>query len=126
MLHGHGQPAAPIGYGGVSLGVVTGLMLTAVESRIAAMSFGGVFVDAALIEAARKITVPVEYRIPWDDEEFEFDRTSGVALFEAFASKEKTLHAHSGRHCPVPEYERDSSARFFACHLGRTVDTASD
>ena len=33
---------APIGYGGVSLGVVTGLILTAVESRIAAVSFGGV------------------------------------------------------------------------------------
>jgi pimeloyl-ACP methyl ester carboxylesterase len=108
---------APIGYGGVSLGVVTGLMLTAIESRIAAVSLGGVFVDDALIEAARTITVPVEYRIPWDDEEF--DRTSAIALFDAFASKEKTLHAYSGRHYPVPEYERDSSARFFARHLGR-------
>ena len=115
---------APIGYGGVSLGVVTGLMLTAVESRLAAVSFGGVFVYDALIEAAGKITVPVEYRIPWDDEEF--DRASGVALFDAFASKEKTLHAHSGRHYPVPEYERDSSARFFARHLGRAADTALD
>jgi len=113
----------PIGYGGVSLGVVTGLMLTAVESRIAAVSFGGVFVCDALIEAAGKITVPVEYQIPWDDEEF--DHTSGVALFDAFASEEKTLHAYSGRHYPVPEYERDSSARFFARHLGRTDDTAS-
>jgi hypothetical protein len=107
---------APVGYGGVSLGVVTGLMLTPIESRIAAVSFGGVFVDDALIEAAGKITVPVEYRIPWDDKEF--DRTSGVALFDAFASKEKTLHAHSGKHYPVPEYERDSSDRFFARHLG--------
>ncbi|MFD7009752.1 alpha/beta hydrolase [Rhodococcus jostii] len=114
----------PIGYGGMTLGVVTGMMLTAVESRIAAVSFGGVFVHDALIEAARKITVPVEYRIPWDDEEF--DRTSGVALFDAFASKEKTLHAYSGRHYPVPEYESDSSARFFARHLGRAADTVSD
>jgi hypothetical protein len=113
---------APIGYGGVSLGVVTGLMLTPIESRIAAVCFGGVFVHDALIEAAGKITVPVEYQIPWDDEEF--DRTSGVALFDAFASKEKTLHAHSGRHYPVPEYERDSSARFFARHLGRTSSPA--
>jgi hypothetical protein len=108
---------APIGYGGMTLGVVTGLMLTAIETRIAAASFGGVFVHDALIKTARKITVPVEYRIPWDDEEF--DRASGIALFSAFASKEKTLHAHSGRHYPVPEYERDSSARFFARHLGR-------
>jgi hypothetical protein len=108
---------APIGYGGMTLGVVTGLMLTAIETRIAAASFGGVFVHDALIKTARKITVPVEYRIPWDDEEF--DRASGIALFSAFASKEKTLHAHSGRHYPVPEYERDSSSRFFARHLGR-------
>jgi hypothetical protein len=115
---------APIGYGGVSLGVVTGVTLTAIESRIAAVSFGGVFVDDALIEAARKITVPLEYQIPWDDEEF--DRTSGVALFEAFASKEKTLHAYSGRHYPVPEYERDSSARFFTRHLGHAVGSASN
>lgn len=107
---------APIGYGGVSSGVVTGLMLTPVESRIAALSFGGVFVDAPLIEAATKITVPVEYRLPWNDEEF--DSTSGIALFDAFASKDKTLHARSGRRYPVPEYERDGSARFFAHHLG--------
>ncbi len=113
---------APIGYGGVSLGVVTGLMLTAVESRITALSLGGVFVDDALIEAARRITVPVEYQIPWHDKEF--DRTAGIALFDAFASKEKTLHAYSGRHYPVPEYERDSSARFFARHLGKAVNTA--
>ena len=115
---------APIGYGGMTLGVVTGLMLTAVEPRIAAASFGAVFVHDALIEAARKITVPVEYQIPWNDEEFE--RTSAIALFDAFASNEKTLHAYSGRYYPVPEYERDSSARFFARHLGRAADTASN
>ncbi|MUL84819.1 alpha/beta hydrolase, partial [Mycobacterium sp. CBMA329] len=108
----------------VSLGVVTGLMLTAVESRIVAVSFGGVFVDDALIEAAGKLTIPVEYRIPWDDEEFE--RASGVALFDAFASKEKTLHAYSGKHYPVPEYERDSSARFFARHLGRADSSSAE
>jgi hypothetical protein len=106
---------AKVGYGGVSLGVVTGLMLTAVDPRITALSLGGVFVHDALIEAARRITVPVEYQIPWDEKEF--DRTAGIALFDAFASKEKTLHAYPGRHYPVPEYERDSSARFFARHL---------
>ncbi|MFG1781611.1 alpha/beta hydrolase [Rhodococcus oryzae] len=110
---------APIGYGGVNLGVVTGLMLTPVESRIAAVSFGGVYVHDALIEAARKITVPVDYRIPWDEDEI--DHTAAVALYDAFASREKALHAHRGRHNHVPEYERDSSARFFARHLGRAA-----
>ena len=97
------------------MGVVTGLMLTAVESRIAAVSFGGVFVCDALIEAARKITVPVEYRIPWDDEEFE--RASGVALFDAFASKEKTLHANPGDHRTIRWVGVDDE--FLARHLGR-------
>ena len=114
---------APVGYGGVSLGVVTGVLLAPVEPRIAAMCFGGVFVDDALVEAARRITIPVEYRIPWDDEQF--DRSTAIALFDAFGSKEKTLHAHSGRHYPVPDYERDSSDRFFARHLGRAPEPAS-
>jgi hypothetical protein len=106
---------APIGYAGMTMGVVTGVMLTAVEPRIAAASFGAVFVDDSLIEAARKVNVPVEYRIPWDAEEF--DRVAEVALFTAFASNEKSFHARSGRHHLAPEYERDSSARFFARNL---------
>lgn len=114
---------APIGYGGVNLGVVTGLRLAVVEPRIAAVSFGGVFVDDALIEVARRISIPIEYRIPWDEKEF--DNESAVALFDAFASKEKTLHAYPGRHNQVPVYERGGSARFFAHHLGRDTDTVS-
>ncbi|MFG1932864.1 alpha/beta hydrolase [Mycobacterium sp. NPDC048908] len=114
---------APIGYGGVTLGVVTGLILAAAEPRVAAVSFGAVFVSSTLIEAARQITVPVEYRIPWDDDEF--DRTAAFALFDAFASNEKTLHAHSGSYRTVPEHERDCTARFFTRHLGRSGNAAS-
>jgi hypothetical protein len=112
----------PIGYAGVTLGAVTGLKLAAVEPRIAALSVGAVFVHDALIEAARQITVPVQYRMPWDDEEF--DRASGIGLFDAFASTEKILRARSGRHYPVPDDERDSSARFFARRLAGTPGTA--
>ncbi|WP_137724171.1 dienelactone hydrolase family protein [Prescottella subtropica] len=106
----------PIGYGGVTLGVATGLLLAAVEPRIAAVSFGGVIVCDALIEAAGKVTVPVEYRIPWDDEYI--DRTAAIALFDAFASTDKTLHAHPGSRFQVPGHERDSATRFFTRHLG--------
>jgi hypothetical protein len=107
----------PIGYAGVTLGVVTGLTLTAVEPRIAAASFGAVFVDDALIEAAGRITIPIECRIPWEDKEF--DRAAGIALFDAFGSGDKSLYARSGRYHPVPEYVRDGSARFFVRNLGR-------
>jgi hypothetical protein len=47
-------------------------------------------------------------------------RAEGLALFDAFASQEKTLHANSGRHTEVPRFEVDSSLRFFCRHLCAT------
>jgi cephalosporin-C deacetylase-like acetyl esterase len=108
---------APTGYGGMTLGTAIGLLLTAIEPRITAAAFGGVLVFEALTEAARRITIPIEFLLPWDDEEI--DRQTGLALFDACASKEKTLHAYPGRHNQVPGFEVDNSARFFARHLGR-------
>jgi hypothetical protein len=43
-----------------------------------------------------QITIPIEFLLQWDDEHIA--RQSGLALFDAFASKEKTLHANTGRH----------------------------
>jgi hypothetical protein len=42
----------------------------------------------------------IEFLLQWDDEHIE--RRSGLALFDAFASKEKTLHANAGglARCP--------------------------
>ena len=76
---------APIGYGGgITLGTGIGIPLTAVEPRITAAIFGGGFVvHPALIEAARRIIVPVQFLLPWDDEHI--DRQSALALFDAFA-----------------------------------------
>jgi hypothetical protein len=42
----------------------------------------------------------------------------GLALFDAFASAEKTLHANPGRHAEVPRFEVESSLGFFGRHLG--------
>ena len=44
-------------------------------------------------------------------------RESGLALFDAIGSAEKTLHASPGGHMDVPGFEIDSSERFFARHL---------
>ena len=67
---------------------------------------------------------PVEFLLQWDDELV--PRDSGLALFDAFASREKTLHANPGRHTGVPAFELDSSERFFTRHLveGGTSATA--
>jgi dienelactone hydrolase len=108
---------APIGYGGgISLGTAIGVPLTAIEPRITAAIFGGgFFVYEALIEAARRITVPIQFLLPWDDEHV--DRRSTLALFDAFASKEKTLHANPGDHRTVRWVGVDTG--FLARHLGR-------
>jgi pimeloyl-ACP methyl ester carboxylesterase len=108
---------APIGYGGgISMGTAIGVQLTAVEPRITAAIFGGgFFVYEALIEAARRISVPIQFLLPWDDEHV--DRRSALALFDAFASEEKTLHANPGDHRTIRWVGLDND--FMARHLGR-------
>ena len=112
---------APVGYGGgITLGTAIGIPLTAAEPRITAAIFGGGFVvDESLIEAARRVTVPVQFLLPWDDEHV--DRQSALALFDAFASTEKTLHANPGDHRTIRWFGVDDS--FLARHLHRAGTT---
>lgn len=106
--------AGPIGYFGLALGTAIGVRLVAAESRITAAVFGLIGAET-LTDAARAVTVPVEFLMQWDDEMVE--RGSGLALFDALKSSEKTLHANPGGHLDVPRFEIDSAARFFARHL---------
>jgi cephalosporin-C deacetylase-like acetyl esterase len=105
-----------IGFWGIMQGTGIGVPLTAVEPRITAAVFGCLGHES-LTEAAAQITVPIEFLLQWDDEHVE--RQSGLALFDAFASNEKSLHANAGGHGGVPRFEADSATRFFARHLGR-------
>jgi dienelactone hydrolase len=104
-----------VGYWGVSLGCGIGVPFVAAEPRVraAVLGLGGAEASA---ETAARITVPVEFLVQWDDERV--PRTQSLALFDAFASTEKTLHANPGRHADLPRFETDSSLRFFARHLG--------
>ena len=104
----------PVGYWGVSLGTSIGVRLTAAEPRISAAVFGLAGYET-LAEAAAGVTIPVEFLLQWDDELV--PRDSGLALFDSFASREKTLHANPGRHGDVPAFELESSVRFFARHF---------
>jgi pimeloyl-ACP methyl ester carboxylesterase len=103
-----------VGYFGLNMGTAIGVPLVAVEPRITAAVFG-IFWHHSLAQTARQITIPIEFVMQWDDEHI--DRQSGLALFDAFASEEKTLHANAGRHKELPRFEADSAARFFARHL---------
>ncbi|MFE2954701.1 alpha/beta hydrolase family protein [Nocardia tengchongensis] len=114
---------APIGYGGMTLGVAIGLMLTAVEPRITAAAFGPVFAYEALTEAAKQITIPVEFTIAWDDEGI--DREPSLALFDACASLDKSLHIYPGRHNQMRGFDADAGVRFFTRHLGHTSTSSA-
>ncbi|MEE4540625.1 alpha/beta hydrolase [Streptomyces sp. V4-01] len=104
----------PVGYSG---GVVSiGVRLAAVEPRIAAAGlFAGSFVPRAMFEEARRVTIPLHVLLQWDDEGN--DRQAALDLFDAFGSRDKSLHAHMGGHTGVPRSAADSAARFFVRHL---------
>jgi dienelactone hydrolase len=104
----------PVGYSG---GVISiGVQLAVVEPRIrAAVLFAGSFVPRAMFEQARQVTIPLLVLLQWDDEGN--DRRLALDLFDAFGTKEKTLHANMGGHTGVPRFEGDDGNRFFARHL---------
>ena len=103
-----------VGYEGVVIAI--GIRLAVVEPRIsAALLFAGSFVPGTLFEEARQVTIPLQVLLQWDDEGN--DRQLALDLFDAFGTKEKTLHANLGGHSGVPSFEIDAGARFFARHL---------
>jgi dienelactone hydrolase len=105
----------PVGYLGMSMGGGLGVSFVAAEPRVTAAVLG-LAGGAPLAEVAARIIVPIEFMLQWDDEMVA--REAGLALFDAFASAEKTLHANPGGHGDAPRFEVESSQRFFARHLG--------
>jgi dienelactone hydrolase len=104
----------PVGCDGGVIGI--SIRLAVVEPRIsAAVLFAGTFVPHTLFEEARQVTIPLQVLLQWDDEGN--DRRLALELFDAFGSKEKTLHANLGGHTGVPPFELDAASRFFARHL---------
>jgi hypothetical protein len=103
-----------VGYAGGVIAI--GLRLAVVEPRIlAALLFAGSFVPRAMVEEARQVAIPLHVLLQWDDEGN--DRQLALDLFDAFGSREKTLHANTGGHTGVPQFEGDAGTRFFARHL---------
>jgi dienelactone hydrolase len=105
----------PVGYWGMSMGCALGVPFIAAEPRVRAAVLGLTGAETSA-EAAAQVTVPVEFLVQWDDERV--PRAASLALFDLFASAEKTLHANPGKHADIPAFELDSTLRFFARHLG--------
>jgi hypothetical protein len=53
--------------------------------------------------------------LQWDDEGN--DRQAALDLFDAFGSREKSLHANMGGHTGVPAFAGEDAAAFFTRHL---------
>ncbi|MGF1428397.1 alpha/beta hydrolase [Kitasatospora sp. LaBMicrA B282] len=103
----------PVGYSGWT---AVGIRLAALEPRIAAAGFfAGGYVPLAQRAEARQVTVPLRFLLQWDDEGN--PRQHALDLFDAFGSREKTLHANLGGHVGTPHFELEDSGRFFDRHL---------
>ena len=70
----------------------------------------------APVGPTKAIICPVEFVFQWEDAVAR--REDGVALFNAFASAEKTMHINPGPHGGIPAFENDACDAFFRRHLG--------
>ncbi|MCX4546294.1 alpha/beta hydrolase [Streptomyces sp. NBC_01565] len=112
-LLGLPEIGGPVGYSGWT---AVGIRLAAVEPRIAAVGFfAGGYVPRAQREEARQVTVPLLFLLQWDDEGN--PRQRALDLFDAFGTKEKTLHANLGGHTGTPWFEVEDGNRFYDRHL---------
>jgi dienelactone hydrolase len=111
--------ADPVGYWGVSMGTAIGVPFVASEPRVKCAVFGlaGLRPGADAFEkAANAITIPLEFVFQWEDAVAPRER--GLALFDAFGSKEKTMHINPGAHVEIPNFEGASWQAFYVRHLG--------
>ncbi|MBF9066989.1 dienelactone hydrolase family protein [Streptacidiphilus fuscans] len=103
----------PVGYSGWT---AVGIHLAVTEPRIAAAGFfAGGYVPLAQREEARQLTIPLLFLLQWDDQGN--PRQRALDLFDAFGSKEKTLHANVGGHTGTPWFELEDGGRFYDRHL---------
>jgi pimeloyl-ACP methyl ester carboxylesterase len=109
----------PVGYWGVSMGALIGAPFVAQQPRIAAAIFGlaGLRPGGDEFEAAaRAITIPLQFILQWEDELVSHE--AGLGLFNAFGSKEKTMHINPGPHVGIPRFEGVDWENFYIRHLG--------
>ena len=109
----------PVGWWGLSMGTGLGVPFVAREPRIQVAVFGLMALvgdpPERFAELAGRITVPILYLLQLEDELF--TREGCLALFDAFASTDKRLHANPGAHSAVPVEEIEASEAFLARHL---------
>ncbi len=110
----------PVGYWGVSMGTSIGVPFLAAEPRVQCAVLGLNGLRPGMDEfgkQAQAITIPLLFVFQRNDELVNVE--AGLALYDAFGSKEKTFHMNPGGHVQIPAHERDDFEGFFLRHLGR-------
>jgi hypothetical protein len=102
------------------MGTAIGLPFVSSEPRISAAVLGLAGMNNrpgadAFEKAARALRIPILFVFQWDDELM--NRESGLALFDAIGSDEKTMHINPGGHVGTPLFEREAYELFFKRHL---------
>lgn len=117
--------SGPVGYWGVSMGTRFGVPLIAADPRIKAALLGlfGLFPEGTTVpvgwgDDARSITIPLTFVFQRSDTLMTLQ--SGIDLFDAFGSTDKTMHINPGGHVAIPVSERQKWKSFFVQHLGKT------
>ncbi|MDP1794906.1 MAG: hypothetical protein Q8K63_12305 [Acidimicrobiales bacterium] len=111
----------PTGYWGVSMGTLFGVPLLAAEPRITCAVLGLAGLNSGgrrYAEMARSISIPLQFMLQSGDELF--TREDGIALYDAFASEEKTLLVNPGAHAAIPPFMFGINEQFFLRHLTPT------
>lgn len=109
----------PVGYYGLSMGTIYGAPFVAAEPRIEVAVLGLMGIVSkpehyrpTIEAAAKRIACPLFFL--WQLEDELFSREECLALFDAFASEDKRLHANPGLHPNVPVEELDYAVDFLA------------
>ena len=109
----------PVGYFGLSMGTMMGVPLIAAEPRVQAAVLGlmGVWGPnrERLLSDSPNVRCPIRFLAQWDDEVV--PRATALELFDRLGAKEKSLHAHPGKHVQVPADEMRAIPDFLAAHL---------
>jgi hypothetical protein len=75
----------------------------------------GLTPDPVFKSMVNSIKLPLLFLFQYHDELMTPE--AGLQLWEAFGSREKTMHINPGPHVGIPKFERDASAAFYVRHL---------
>lgn len=118
---------ARLAYFGLSMGTRYGLDVAALTPGLRCAVYGkfgtrsspdmnpALQAPGRALSAASRITAPVFFHLPWDDEIF--PRAGQLELFDAFASPAKELHGFAGGHRHTPEHAPEAWHSFITRHL---------